>query len=100
FLMIRRPPRSTLFPYTTLFRSTEQGALAVVAAGVEVGDAAHHQPARDLLGGLSGAKRGERDLGDLGAGDPLPGGFVVDGVGVLDGCPVLLADRGDRGLDR
>src|SRR6266571_1369150 len=24
FLMIRRPPRSTLFPYTTLFRSTER----------------------------------------------------------------------------
>src|SRR5256885_10286113 len=24
--MIRRPPRSTLFPYTTLFRSTEQHA--------------------------------------------------------------------------
>src|SRR3989441_12361122 len=24
FLMIRRPPRSTLFPYTTLFRSLEQ----------------------------------------------------------------------------
>src|SRR3712207_7398606 len=24
-LMIRRPPRSTLFPYTTLFRSREQG---------------------------------------------------------------------------
>src|SRR3712207_8444333 len=23
FLMIRRPPRSTLFPYTTLFRSEE-----------------------------------------------------------------------------
>src|SRR3712207_8831208 len=23
--MIRRPPRSTLFPYTTLFRSLEQG---------------------------------------------------------------------------
>src|SRR5438876_12378018 len=23
FLMIRRPPRSTLFPYTTLFRSQE-----------------------------------------------------------------------------
>src|SRR3712207_7647206 len=23
--MIRRPPRSTLFPYTTLFRSTEYG---------------------------------------------------------------------------
>src|SRR3712207_1440641 len=25
FLMIRRPPRSTLFPYTTLFRSLRQG---------------------------------------------------------------------------
>src|SRR2546430_5031705 len=24
FLMIRRPPRSTLFPYTTLFRSTQR----------------------------------------------------------------------------
>src|SRR3712207_8449604 len=26
FLMIRRPPRSTLFPYTTLFRSPDRGA--------------------------------------------------------------------------
>src|SRR3712207_8811911 len=26
FLMIRRPPRSTLFPYTTLFRSQAAGA--------------------------------------------------------------------------
>src|SRR6266850_7650987 len=25
FLMIRRPPRSTLFPYTTLFRSSRAG---------------------------------------------------------------------------
>src|SRR2546422_11671228 len=25
FLMIRRPPRSTLFPYTTLFRSLKDG---------------------------------------------------------------------------
>src|SRR5256885_3474065 len=28
FLMIRRPPRSTLFPYTTLFRSTTGGFVA------------------------------------------------------------------------
>src|SRR2546429_9785797 len=27
FLMIRRPPRSTLFPYTTLFRSVGRGVL-------------------------------------------------------------------------
>src|SRR6202795_5294375 len=26
FLMIRRPPRSTLFPYTTLFRSSTSGS--------------------------------------------------------------------------
>src|ERR1044071_782994 len=28
FLMIRRPPRSTLFPYTTLFRSMRRGLAA------------------------------------------------------------------------
>src|SRR6266536_6217629 len=28
FLMIRRPPRSTLFPYTTLFRSTDTNGQA------------------------------------------------------------------------
>src|SRR5256886_8971129 len=33
FLMIRRPPRSTLFPYTTLFRS--QGALMAAARIVQ-----------------------------------------------------------------
>src|SRR2546430_7693638 len=32
FLMIRRPPRSTLFPYTTLFRSTAG------VSGNEIGD--------------------------------------------------------------
>src|SRR2546430_17483263 len=33
FLMIRRPPRSTLFPYTTLFRSVGWVTLAGLAAG-------------------------------------------------------------------
>src|SRR5256885_8430843 len=51
FLMIRRPPRSTLFPYTTLFRSwTLAGSGAVgmarleheVAAAVLQRDAFHH----------------------------------------------------------
>src|SRR3989441_4974618 len=32
FLMIRRPPRSTLFPYTTLFRSKVQLDLAALKA--------------------------------------------------------------------
>src|SRR5437588_1907901 len=30
--MIRRPPRSTLFPYTTLFRSAPNKALSVLPA--------------------------------------------------------------------
>src|SRR3712207_7127074 len=34
--MIRRPPRSTLFPYTTLFRSVG-GGLGAVGAGVGIG---------------------------------------------------------------
>src|SRR5690348_17644378 len=41
--MIRRPPRSTLFPYTTLFRSLSV-ALAVLQAAVLAG------PARDREG--------------------------------------------------
>src|SRR2546430_7152411 len=36
FLMIRRPPRSTLFPYTTLFRSAV-GATDVVGENFEAG---------------------------------------------------------------
>src|SRR6266540_5972494 len=42
FLMIRRPPRSTLFPYTTLFRSDlllGRRALAALLIGDEAG---HH----------------------------------------------------------
>ena len=37
FLMIRRPPRSTLFPYTTLFRSLEIG-MRVTCRGVGGGE--------------------------------------------------------------
>src|SRR5258708_11081855 len=35
FLMIRRPPRSTLFPYTTLFRSPGQDDLVLVVRRIE-----------------------------------------------------------------
>src|SRR5436853_4631340 len=37
--MIRTPPSSTLFPYTTLFRSTVQGVAGVAAVRVNVTDA-------------------------------------------------------------
>src|SRR3712207_7569130 len=44
--MIRRPPRSTLFPYTTLFRSPgEAGAHDDDAVGAP-GDGADHQAVR------------------------------------------------------
>src|SRR3712207_8102526 len=47
FLMIRRPPRSTLFPYTTLFRSAvrlvARARQHAVAAGLAVAAAVHRQ---------------------------------------------------------
>src|SRR3712207_7136220 len=45
--MIRRPPRSTLFPYTTLFRSHE--ASWQYSDALHQPDAAHedHQPSQD-----------------------------------------------------
>src|SRR3712207_8232532 len=54
FLMIRRPPRSTLFPYTTLFRSLEHRA-ALEAPGRPLGQA--HQAGgdrRQLIGAVAG----------------------------------------------
>src|SRR3712207_8718020 len=36
--MIRRPPRSTLFPYTTLFRSHDNGMFLLFSNGVGVDD--------------------------------------------------------------
>src|ERR1051326_337375 len=37
FLMIRRPPRSTLFPYTTLFRSARRSATGASMPPIDVG---------------------------------------------------------------
>src|SRR2546427_5891716 len=49
--MIRRPPRSTLFPYTTLFRSPCAPGLPGV----------RHRPAPCGRGGTQSARRRERD---------------------------------------
>src|SRR3712207_9525505 len=49
FLMIRRPPRSTLFPYTTLFRSIRRAA---IRCGEASGAAL---PSRTPQGGSSGS---------------------------------------------
>src|SRR5215208_7924027 len=50
FLMIRRPPRSTLFPYTTLFRSRGPGSLHFRGTSMRklfTGDEAVARAARD-----------------------------------------------------
>src|SRR5256885_2412081 len=41
--MIRRPPRSTLFPYTTLFRSREFPHLSHTWPGLCESGVAHHE---------------------------------------------------------
>src|SRR5256885_14648080 len=50
FLMIRRPPRSTLFPYTTLFRSaiTASPAASCAACAGCAGTACAFSPAPSL----------------------------------------------------
>src|SRR6266446_7364899 len=53
FLMIRRPPRSTLFPYTTLFRSRRGHGPSVEQVRLAAGDLRHgdhNLPAYSLTG--------------------------------------------------
>src|SRR2546428_7959678 len=60
--MIRRPPRSTLFPYTTLFRSP----LARLEREWHVRFVAHDAPAHDGVGvGLGGGAQPESPLEGL-----------------------------------
>src|SRR2546426_9387176 len=59
--MIRRPPRSTLFPYTTLFRSVR--LLALVGHGHRVELADRVVPLEDAAGVLPGDRRAGLHLG-------------------------------------
>src|SRR5256885_11650629 len=77
--MIRRPPRSTLFPYTTLFRSWK----FLVGVGF-VGPARPH-------GGPAGA----RALGVPGAGGRVV--LLQVGLELVPGGRDLLDGRADRG---
>src|SRR5687768_17766658 len=63
FLMIRRPPRSTLFPYTTLFRSIDQ---RVDRLRPDLPQRHDRLLARQVVGGLDGLRQ-HRDgrLADL-----------------------------------
>src|SRR5256885_1960257 len=89
FLMIRRPPRSTLFPYTTLFRSpvrTEPDALLRAPVQVRAGRGAAepvlaragahaHAPVRAAAHAGAGQSPGGPDPAGRGARPPaVPGG--------------------------
>src|SRR3712207_8011752 len=60
--MIRRPPRSTLFPYTTLFRSAEHraGQHARAADGLAEARVAPREHERDARTALPATGRGRR----------------------------------------
>src|SRR3712207_9013145 len=69
--MIRRPPRSTLFPYTTLFRSNRTGVACLATMLAEIhAQKLPHGPMTVLFtvreeSGLWGARMAEcKDLGD------------------------------------
>src|SRR2546429_5987867 len=94
--MIRRPPRSTLFPYTTLFRSHSEGVLKTVACLRE----AH--PDAQLVGGNVATEAGARALVERGV-DAVkvgvgPGSIcttrVVTGVGVPQITAIVDGVRG------
>src|SRR3712207_7869713 len=71
--MIRRPPRSTLFPYTTLFRSLGQALLQLLAIvirrrlvdlGLDLVDPAFHLR-RAALAAHNGGVRSEEHTSEL-----------------------------------
>src|SRR3712207_3732656 len=70
FLMIRRPPRSTLFPYTTLFRSVFEeaglpaGVLQVLPGGADVGEALVTAPPVRVIA-FTGSTKAGRAVGAL-----------------------------------
>src|SRR6266542_6997076 len=61
FLMIRRPPRSTLFPYTTLFRSSPACSGRAIDDGLAPGRPAGRRgaglPVPDRLAGCGKTRR-------------------------------------------
>src|SRR5687768_17878546 len=59
--MIRRPPRSTLFPYTTLFRSRLVAVRPPVAGGQVALLARHRRPAGKARRGAPPDRSGRRD---------------------------------------
>src|SRR2546422_7720433 len=63
--MIRRPPRSTLFPYTTLFRSDHAGAHRGLGAQGPRGHRADRGAELQLVGCPAAQERSEEHTSEL-----------------------------------
>src|SRR3712207_9110702 len=89
--MIRRPPRSTLFPYTTLFRSLLNDAGTLVQA--------HHSPIGTQISPDSN-RLGDRRPGErLNSGKPLQKPLIKrDDPDVLDLLQYHLRDQHTPGI--
>src|SRR5258708_30481941 len=68
--MIRRPPRSTLFPYTTLFRSIFARCL-VRATPTEIGSPSSARTRRRIACAMSAGGRSEEHTSELQSPDHL-----------------------------
>src|SRR3712207_7383848 len=62
--MIRRPPRSTLFPYTTLFRSRGPGLHDRTDVGGSGGGLAEAEAGRSVVRGVGALANGVTAAGD------------------------------------
>src|SRR2546422_7581629 len=63
--MIRRPPRSTLFPYTTLFRSDDHPALGRLGAPADDREVLHAERPLDPRQGHHAGHRSEEHTSEL-----------------------------------
>src|SRR2546426_7329001 len=99
--MIRRPPRSTLFPYTTLFRSERARAFAdVVKAGrTHLQDAVPMTLGQEFGGYASVVRHG---IARLRAALPHLAELPIGGtaLGTRVNAPEGVGGRGTRGLAR
>src|SRR2546427_7842669 len=86
--MIRRPPRSTLFPYTTLFRSPPER----VGPGVQVVLVVDRPVVRELLPHEPGIHVRDRPVPVVGVRErrALPELAVLPRAGARDGVPVAV----------
>src|ERR1041385_9438791 len=87
--MIRRPPRSTLFPYTTLFRSLQREIAGIIAAQKRdlLGHGAH-SVAVAVLDNRTGEWLAWEGSGDYFGTDPSTGSGQAFGGGI-DGVTAL-----------